>query len=204
MYSIMKAKRGVFLLLVLVTVLFSTMHGCKPNGEGGSGNGGSGSQTPEERWKTWLNLKEQLGHEVLGVGESRRWLEEHRSRISVPAEIGFLERHLVRELPYVAHGVIITADHHGNSRVVAWSWPDPWPPDGFMNEAESLAWLKAQGYQVKKDDDGYTLTKMIESHSHGINIEHSQVTKIGRGATLVMSNATIKTDWVGGLVVKVH
>ena len=157
------------------------------------------TKTQEEQWKFWLSLEDLLGRKVLDIEESRLWIEEHRDEVSIPAELDFLKTHVVAELPYLLQDVRITGDLQGNRRVsMKKHQPPVWPPAGFMNEADSLAWFEGKGYDVTKDDDGYTLTKT----SYGGDVHRSEQTKIGWGSTIIRADAAIITGWNGGIAVK--
>ena len=76
------------------------------------------------------------------------------------------------------------------------SVPEP-PPDplkGFLTTAQSINWLEQQGYQVEKDDQGYTLKKEAVNSSGNIHIDLSENIRIGWGSTMIREDATITTN----------
>ena len=98
---------------------------------------------PSVQWANWEDTQKRFGYDVLGVGESIEWLAKHRDAISIPEKIGFLDTHYLTEMPFHLYGIAITTDQYGRYRVFSRRWLPPWPPEGFMNETESIAWLKA-------------------------------------------------------------
>ena len=87
--------------------------------------------------------------------------------------------------------------------------PSPPPPDrleGFMTTEESIRWLKAQGYQVEENDNGYTIKRKekIVTASGAIRIRDHDLGEIGWGNLIVLpTGVVIITDSSGGIRIKV-
>ena len=166
------------------------------------------TSTPAEEWAEWVRGKEEvLGYDVLGVVASAQWLAEHRDAISIPEKLDFLENHILTEMPFVLYGIAITADHNGKYRVFSRQWLPSWPPAGFMNEAESIAWLEARGYSVEKTADGYNLKRSQKKSqvygSSNVNISVIGDELIGWGALQILTDGTvIKTELGRGIAIK--
>lgn len=67
------------------------------------------------------------------------------------------------------------------------------PPDGSMNEMESIDYLKSKGYNVEKDNDGYILSKIHVINSNNVHFKLSENTRIGWGSIIQFPNYTITT-----------
>ena len=118
--------------------------------------------SPEQQWKSRVDLLKSMDYNVLSVEESELWLIEHSS-VTIDnrwfEDLGFLAQKRVE------NGSIITRDHNGNLRVAVrkslppvTSPPQPDPFAEWMTAEESKTWLRNNGYQVKKDSDGYMIT----------------------------------------------
>ena len=111
-------------------------------------------QPTEEKWNSWL--KGKIGFEVLSAIDSAKWLKEHQSKISMPANLSFTEEHIVVEQPFRNKFTTITVDHNGKYRVLAIGGfiygLDPL--DDYLDEKESKQWLTDNDYQLSKDTDG--------------------------------------------------
>lgn len=75
-----------------------------------------------------------------------------------------------------------------------------------MTTEESLRWLKAQGYQVERNDNGYMIKRKekIVTASGAIRIRDHDLGAIGWGNLIVLpTGVAITTDSWGGIRVKV-
>ena len=157
-----------------------------------------------EQWENWEDEQKILRRDVLDVLESRQWLAKHGDAISIPKKIDFLENHYLTESPFQAHGIGITTDHYGRYRVFAWSWPPPWPPEGFLTETDSITWLKAEGYHVEKTHDGYVLKRSQAYMTHNANVSIDMTVKVYWGDKKELQDGTIvKTNSEKSIVIKV-
>ncbi|MDE0088435.1 MAG: hypothetical protein OXU23_22120 [Candidatus Poribacteria bacterium] len=89
------------------------------------------SPTRLQLWNSWVKDQEKHGLKVLSITETKRWMEDNRSKISMPRRVSFREKYSVKEEPYRERGTIITSDHKGNLRVAAKDFtypPRPRPP----------------------------------------------------------------------------
>lgn len=182
-------KYSIITAVMLITLII----GCdppKPSSEPRTPEPSSEPRTPEADWNFWLKLQEETGRKVLSVTESEQWINENRSKISMPTKLSFMEQHLVMEEPFLQQMTIITVDHNSKYRIVAkgFDYPPPPsdPPTGFLDENESKNWLKTHGYQLVKITDGYTIKKK----SPGININ---ITLQGSGTAMntLMEGVTV-------------
>lgn len=111
-----------------------------------------------------------------------------------------MEHHYVEEPRFLKYGISITTDHNGKRRVLSDRSLSPSLPLGFMNEASSIAWLRANGYRVNTSKDGYLLTK--QKCSPELNLVESY--PLGWGSTTKFETGlTIKVDPIMGLIIKV-
>ena len=74
--------------------------------------------TPSQMWDSWVKLQEESGYKVLSVAKSEQWIENHRSKISIPDSLSFKEEYSVDKEAYRKEGTIITVDHNGKYRVI--------------------------------------------------------------------------------------
>ena len=135
--------------------------------------------SPEQQWESQVLQWKNRGYSVLDVVATERWAKEH-PRIVIKHEwftdLGFLGQKSVED------GSIITRDYHGNLRVVVFgtrlepsSTLDLFA--GFMTAEESEQWLRNNGYQVKKDSNGYIITRNITRE--GFNYKDSWTVSSG-------------------------
>ena len=109
----------------------------------------------DQQWQVFINIQKALGHEVLSIAASQRWIEKHSDEIRIPNQIEFAEQHIVSELPFT--GTMIAVDANDKRRVIR--WPDPPDPPGHLSEDKSLEWLSENGYEVEKSENGSTTIK---------------------------------------------
>ena len=158
---------------------------------------------PAVQWANWEDTKKRFGYDVLGVAESIEWLAKHRDAISLPEKIDFLDTYYLTEMPFSLYGIAITTDQYGRYRVFSRSWLPPWPPEGFMNETDSIAWLKAQGYRVEKTDAGYNLKRDQGYHTGNVKFSFTEDKLIGWGSTQTFSDGTVIVTKQGrGIAIK--
>ena len=116
------ARVTIFLILFIVaTILFLYYD-----------NGGNNNVIPQpplpeqpddkdQQWQDFINIQKALGHEVLSVAASQRWIEKHSDEISIPNQIEFAEPHIVSELSFT--GTMIAVDANDKRRVIRWPAP---------------------------------------------------------------------------------
>ena len=81
--------------------------------------------TPVQQWEQWINLP---NIDMKSVAQSADWIEKHRSEISIPDKIDFMDYNYVMEWPFLVYGIFITTDHNGKLRVgrnstLGYGWP---------------------------------------------------------------------------------
>lgn len=153
-----------------------------------------------KQWESWVDSLKSRDYNVRSVNESQLWLAERPEILT--SDIDFLtEKHVVAEGSIIT---IITRDHNGNLRVVTKEWPGPLPDPwaGFMTTERSIQWLEAQGYQVKKNNEGYILKKDVIENRGGIDIDISERRQIGWGSTIVLDTGTIIQTVSGEIRIK--
>ena len=149
---------------------------------------GDKEPTPQEKWSTLVNLRKG-SYDLLSVEESQRWLEEN-------ADMADDQKAL--------QGIIIDVDPNGNRRVFKLSRSGNGDRlQGYMTTEESIRWLKAQGYQVERNDNGYTLKREVIENRVGIDINSSEKRQIGWGSTIVLDTGTVITTDSGTIRIKV-
>ena len=73
-----------------------------------------------------------------------------------------------------------------------------------MNETDSIAWLKAQGYRVEKTDAGYNLKRDQEYDTGNAKFSFTEDKLIGWGSTQTFSDGTVIVTKQGrGIAIKV-
>jgi hypothetical protein len=188
----MKNRFHFLTICFLVASIFLIGTGCEDKTNQTSSEGDQSTPpTPEVQWNRWLKLQIELGtFTVLNVSESEKWIEENRSKISMPDTLSFMERHTVMEAPFMQQNTFITVDHNGKYRVVARGFtyprPPPDPPPGFLSEKESKNWLKSHGYQLVTITDGYTIKKKRPGLDINITLKGS-----GTALNTLMEDVTV-------------
>ena len=177
------------LVLIGIGVVYLIV-GC--NGTSDKENTPPDPPTPEARWNSWLKLQEVTGRKVLSVTGSQQWINENRSRISMPTKLSFLEQHLVMEEPFLQQMTMITVDHNGKYRVVTKESTLPRVPDGFLDEEASKQWLSEKGYQVNPKSD-VPIKKVRPGYRFAPRISRSATVLYGlpEGVTLLIQNGKI-------------
>ena len=150
--------------------------------------------SPEVMWNSWLKLQKGVGRKVLSGTESEQWIKDNRSKISMPAKLSFMEQHLVMEEPFLQQLTIITVDHNGKYRVVAKGFTYPSPPPGYLDEKESIQWLKTHGYQLVKIIDGYAVKKKSPGLDINMTFKGSgtSTSTLREGVTVMYQNGKIR------------
>ena len=141
--------------------------------------------TPAQDWESWVGFYEKIGYTVVDAVESSRWIAEHRNELSLPDNIGFKEDHFVEGEPFI--GIIITTDHTGKHRIITRQWPLVSQGSSLslvesfkktfrethtlLSHNESLNWLRRNGYDVRKVNNGYSIIRKSSAGSIDFSIE---------------------------------